>query len=196
MPSIQDVADQVNAKLDSINQNTADTVAVGNGIRSDLGDVNSKLDTIDADLNAGVTMLGQGLFAIWELQKVTNSILEHHSDQNDTVICLLENATELLCGMTRKMTHQLELSAKQLTSVQRVEGIAERVHAEAAGDYDRHAALEAKILECCPPDRPKPEPCPEACDVPKPKPYSPKGQDWKAPTPTGRPPVTHRGDKQ
>jgi hypothetical protein len=114
-----------------------------------------------------------------ELQKVTTSILEHHSRQNDTVICLLENANEVLCGITRKLTRQLDLSERQLTSLNRVEGIVERVHGTAAGDYDRAAELEAKILECCPPEEPEPEPCPEACEVTRDRPYKPKGQDWQ-----------------
>ena len=96
MPSIQDVADQINAKLDEINQHTAATV--------------SRLHTLDADLDAGLGNLADGLLAIWELQKVANAVLEHQSDQNDTIICLLTNANELLCGMTRKLTLQLELS--------------------------------------------------------------------------------------
>ena len=39
MPSIQDVADQINPKLDQVSPNTADTVPVGNGIGHDLADV-------------------------------------------------------------------------------------------------------------------------------------------------------------
>jgi hypothetical protein len=165
MPSIQDVADEINAKLDQINQNTASTV--------------TKIETLDGHVQAGVAQLSAGLFAIWELQKVTNSILEHHSRQNDTVICLLENTNELLCGITRKLTRQLDVGERQLTSLRRVEGIAERVHGAAAGDYDRAAELEAKILECCPPEEPEPEPCPDPCEVPKHRPYRPKGQDWQ-----------------
>lgn len=179
MPSIQDVADEINAKLDQINQNTADTVAVGNGIRSDLTQVNTKLDTLDNHLQAGMAQLSSGLFAIWEQHKVTNAILEHQSHQNETIICLLENTNEVLCGMTRKMTRQLDLSELQLASVKRIEGITERVHAAAAGDFDRNTELEAKILECCPLEEPELEPCPEPCPVPKARPYKPKGQDWK-----------------
>jgi hypothetical protein len=179
MPTIQDVANQINAKLDQISVHTADTVAVGNAIRGDLTQVNTKLDNIDGDLQAGVAELAAGVFAVWEQQKLTNSILEHHSRQNDTIICLLENTTELLCGMTRKMTKQIEISESELTSVKRLEGIAERVHADAAADYDRNAALKAQLLECCPPSPREPEPCPEACPVPKERPYRPKGQDWK-----------------
>ena len=81
--------------------------------------------------------------------------------------------------MTRKLTRQLELSERQLASLRRVEGIEERVHADAAGDYDRQAELETKVLECCPPEEPPVEPCPEPCPVPKESPYKPKGQGWK-----------------
>jgi len=165
MPSIQDVADQINAKLDQINNNTATTVDVGNGIRNDL-------QRCCADLS-------NGLFAIWELQKVTNSVLDHHSNQNDTVICLLENTNELLCGMTRKMTRQLDASEQLLKSLKRVEGIAERVEPAAAGDFDRLAELHRQIRECCPPDEPEPEPCPEPCPIPEPDLYQPEGQDWE-----------------
>jgi hypothetical protein len=192
MPSIQDVADQINAKLDQINQNTADTVSVGNGIRSDLAQVNTRLDTLDTHLQAGVADLANGLFAIWEIQKVTNSILDHHSDQNDTIICLLENANELLCGMTRKLTRQLDLSEQLLKSLKRVEGIAERAQPAAAGDYDRLLVLQDQMLECCPPDEVAPEPCPEVCAVNEPKRYPPKGQDWTPPAPPRAPRATRR----
>jgi len=179
MPSIQDVADQINAKLDNIKDNTAATVAVGNGIRNDLGLVNTKLDTLDTHLQAGITEISNGLFAIWELQKVTNVILDHHSKQNDTIICLLENTNDLLCGMTRKMTRQLDLSAQLLKSQKRVEGIVERAAPAAAGDFDRLANLQEQILECCPPEEPEPEPCPDPCPKPTFEPYRPQGQDWR-----------------
>ncbi|MGH9968515.1 MAG: hypothetical protein ACREBG_11900 [Pyrinomonadaceae bacterium] len=181
MPSIQDVADQINAKLDQINNNTAATVAVGNNIRGDIAQTNAKLDTIDNHLQAGVAQLSNGLFAIFEVLKVTNSILDHHSNQNNTIICELKNANDLLCGMTRKLTRQLELSEQLVKSLKRVEGIAERVEPGAAGDYDRQVELNDRITECCPPKEPRPEPCPETCRVPDPKPYQPQGQDWRPP---------------
>lgn len=179
MPSIQDVANQINAKLDGINQNTQDTVGVGNQIRGDLATITTRLDALDAHVQQGLADVSAGLFAIWELHKATNAVLEHHTRQHDTLICLLENTNELLCGMTRKLTRQLEHSERALASLERVEGIAERVHAEAAGDVDRAAQIEARLLECCPPERPEPERCPEPCPVPEHRPYDPQGQDWR-----------------
>jgi len=186
MTAIQNSANQINAKLDQITQNTVDTVTVGNGIRSDLSQVNMKLDTLDAHTQSGIAELSNGLFAIWELQKVTNSILEYHTDQNDTIICLLENSNELLCGITRKMSRQLNLSEQLVESLMRIEGIIERVEPAAADDFDRLAELHCQIIECCPPKEPGPERCPDACSVPKPETYKPRGQDWK-PLPPHKP---------
>jgi hypothetical protein len=179
MPSIQDVADQINVKLDLINQNTAATVSVGNSIRTDIAQVNAKLNTLDGDLQAGTTSITNGLFAIWELQKATKAVLDHHTKQNDTIICLIENSNELLCGITRKLTRQLDVSEQLLKALKRVEGIAERTQPGAAGDFDRLSEIQKELRECCPPEEPKLEPCPEACRVSKPEPYNPKGQDWK-----------------
>jgi hypothetical protein len=199
MPSIQDVADQINAKLDLINQNTtntaqntANTVAVAQDIKNEMVQANNRLNAIDNDLLTGFANLSQGLFAISELQKVSIALLDANRQQNDTIICLIENSNELLCGITRKLTRQLDLSAATLTSVNRIEGIAERSHAGEAADYDRHTALQAEIEACCPPDEERPEPCPEACEKPSFRPPSPKGRDWKPlPTPkdSGRDPV-------
>ncbi len=197
MPSIQDVADQINAKLDSIKQNTAatrqntaDTFAVSNDIKNELSQVNNRLDSIDVNIQTGLATLSQGLFALAELEKAALSMLGHHSAQNDTLICLNENTNELLCGITRKLTRQLDLSENILASVSRMEGIAERVHADAAGDFDRMADLQAEIRECCPPPKSEPEPCPDPCKTPRFSPYQPRGQDWKPL------PVPHSDDKK
>ena len=179
MPSIQDVADQINAKLDSINNNTAQTV-------TRLNTIDNRLNTIDNHLQAGVNELANGIFAIFELLKVTNSILDHHTNQNNTIICELKNTNDLLCGITRKLTTQLDLSEQMVQSLKRVEGIAERTQPAAAGDYDRDLETNKRISECCPPPEPKPEPCPNPCAVTEPRPHRPQGQDWK-PTPPPRP---------
>lgn len=190
MPSIQDVADQINAKLDLIDQNTtntaqntANTVAVAQDIKNEMAQANNRLNAIDNDLLAGFANVSQGLFAIAELQSVSNALLDANRQQNDTIICLIENSNELLCSITRKLTQQLDLSAATLTSVNRIEGIAVRSHSGEAADYDRHIALQEEIEACCPPDEREPEPCPEPCKTPKFRPFSPKGQDWK-PLPT------------
>src|SRR4051812_38265062 len=179
MTSIQDVADQINAKLDAIVANTTQTVALETDVRTELQTVVGEIGTLDAHLQAGVANLAAGLFAVWQVERAQLVELRHQSDQNDTIVCLLQNADDLLCGITRKLSTQLEISRHLATSLDRVEGIAERVDAAAAGDYDRLVEVTERIERCCPAPVPAPEPCPEPCPVADYKPYRPTGQDWK-----------------
>ena len=177
MPSIQDVADQINARLDQINTNTSNTEQNTGDIKNQLVQVNTKLSSIDYNMQAGFANLSQGLQVLSELQKITITLLDHHRKQNDTIICLLENNNEMLCGITRKFTQQLKLSSMMASSLDRIEGISERVNATEAGDYDRDVEMNNKIEECCPPELERLEKCPEPC--PKPKFGSIKPNDTK-----------------
>jgi hypothetical protein len=172
MPSIEDVANQINAKLDAINNatsatavNTADTLAVVHDIRGELV--------------AGFANLSQGVFALLEQQRLTNRLLDHNRRQSDTIICELVNGNNLLCGITRQLTVQVETSEATLVAVRRLEGMAERELTRAAGDYDRALELKAQIEACCPPPRPEPVPCPPDCDRSDYKEKRPEGKDWR-----------------
>jgi hypothetical protein len=182
MPSIQDVADQINAKLDEINVNTAQTAVRSGEIKAELQTLNTRVSELDSHLVTGLANLAAGLFAIWEVEKASLVQLEHHSAQHDTMICLQENTNELLCGITRKLTAQIEIGRAVAAAVQRLEGIAERAEPTAAGDFDRLLQVKDRLAECCPPPVDKPEPCPEPCAVPDLKPYRPRGQGWKPQT--------------
>ncbi len=186
MANLEDVGNQINAKLDAITAATeatatssADTLTVTTEVRDLTVQTNVLIGDLDADLTSGLGNVSQGLFAILEVQRAQLALLDHHRRQNDTIICLLDNATDLLCGITRKLSDEVEASRAILASVGRLEGIAERAHAEEAGDYDRALELRRKIEECCPPPRPEPEPCPDACEPPRYRAPKPDGQDWK-----------------
>lgn len=186
MPSIQDVADQINARLDQVNtntantaQNTADILVVSQNMQNELVQANNRLFQIDNTLTAGFANLSQGLFALLQVQLVALELLDQNRKQNDTIICELVNSNQLLCNIMRKLGKQVDLSEDQLESVRRIEGISERVHCCPAADYDRQLDLLEHMEKCCPP-RPEPvEPCPEACKVPTYKEHKPSGQDWK-----------------
>ncbi|MEE8585481.1 MAG: hypothetical protein V3T83_11580, partial [Acidobacteriota bacterium] len=82
MPSIQDVADQLNARLDLIStntantaQNTADNLAVSQDIRNELVQANSRLSQIDNTLAIGFANLSQGLFALIQVQLAALNLL-------------------------------------------------------------------------------------------------------------------------
>jgi len=178
MTTIQDVADQINAKLDQINQNTAAEVTTSNAIKGEIAVTNTYLANIENTLGIDLANISQGIYVVTELQKVEIAYLDYMRRQNDTIICLLENNNDLLCGITRKFTKLLDLTSQQLTLVRKLEGIEERAHAAEAADYDRLLALKSEIEECCPPEQPPPEPCPPACDKPGFRVPDPK-VDWK-----------------
>lgn len=173
MPSIQDVADQINTRLNQIvtntantAQNTADNLAVSQDIRNELIQANSRLSQLDNTLAAGFANLSQGLFALLQVQHAALELLDHHRKQNDTIICELGNSNDLLCNIMRKLGRQLRLSEKALESILRSEGITERVHSTEAADYDRHLELTRKMEKCCPPEAVPEEECPRACEAP------------------------------
>lgn len=190
MPSIQDVADQINARLDQVATNTADNLAVSQDIRSELVQANNRLLQIDHTLTTGFSNLSQGLFALTQVQLVALGLLDHHRQQNDTIICELVNNNDLLCNIVRKLGHQLQLSEASLKSIERVEGVTERVHCCEAADYDRNRDLIQQMKECCPPEPTPEEGCPEVCKAPIYRERQPSGQDWKPlPTPQRPDPV-------
>lgn len=191
MASIQDVADQINARLDQITQHTADTAQNTADVRSELQQANNRLGQIDANLQAGFANLSQGLFALIQVQLSALQLLDHHRRQNDTIICELVNNNELLCEILRKTGRHLRLSEASLESVQRIDGVTGRVHCCEAGDYDRDLQLQRKLNECCPPEPVPEEECPKPCRIPRFQQREPVGQDWeplstpKRPTPVG-----------
>jgi hypothetical protein len=188
MPSIQDVADQINARLDQINTNTANTAQNTADIRTELVQANGRLAQVNNTLTAGFANLSQGIFALLQVQLSALFLLDHNRQQNDTIICELVNSNDLLCNIMRKFGHQLRLSEASLKSVKRLEGIVERLHCCEAADYDRNLDLIQQMQECCPPEPIPEEPCPERCKVPPFRERQPGGQDWKPlPTPSQRP---------
>ena len=166
MPSIQDVADQINARLDQITTHTANTAQNTANTVTQLTQVNTRLSQIDNTLGIGFANVSQGVFALLQVQLAALQLTDHMRRQNDTIICELVNANNLLCNIVRKTGRLVQLGEADLVIQKRVEGIMARTHGEAAGDYDRHLELEQKIEKCCPPSRPVEERCPEVCKAP------------------------------
>lgn len=194
MPSLQDVADQINARLDQVSthtantaQNTADLLVVSQNIRNELDEANGRLGQIDNTLLAGFANVSQGLFALIQVQLAALDLLDHHRKQNDTIICELTHSNQLLCNLMRKTGQLVSLDEASLVAVQRIEGIEARAHADEAGDFDRDLEMRRRIERCCPPPTPPLEPCPESCKVPTYKERQPPGRDWK-PLPEPREP--------
>jgi ABC-type transporter Mla subunit MlaD len=186
MPNLQDVADQINARLDQVATNTHNTADNTADIRNELVQANTRLTQIDATLASGFANLSQGLFTLLQVQIIAAGLLDHHRKQNDTIICELANSNELLCRILRTLGRQLRVSEAAQASLARIEGIDERVHALEAADVDRQRSLRDQVEACCPPEPPPQEPCPEACPPPVYRERQP-WQDWTPLPPPQRP---------
>jgi hypothetical protein len=172
MPSIQDVADQINARLDLVATNTKQTAQNTANILAVSKDMHDTLD-------AGFANLSQGLSALMKVQLAALDLLDHNRKQNETIICELVNSNQLLCNVMRKLGHQLQVSEASLKSTKRIEGIFERIHCCEAVDYDRNSDLIREIRECCPPEAMPEEQCPEVCETPTYRGRKRSEVDWK-----------------
>jgi hypothetical protein len=165
MPSLSDIANDAKNLLTQIRDNTAAT--------------NTRLDTINGTLHSGFNNLGQGLFAIWQVEKQSVSLLEANSQENHTIICWLSIIAEMLCREERTLEQQLQTQRELRDSVGRMESILELVHAREAVEAQRVAELRQSLEKCCPPRVPEPGPCFEPCHLREVQEFTPQGQDWK-----------------
>ena len=179
MPSIQDVADQINTRLNLIQTNTANTANNTADIRNELTQTNNRLNQVNNTLANGFANLSQGVFALLQVQIAALGLLDHNRQQNDTIICELANTNDLLCNIMRSLGRQVRSSEEALKLVQEIAGILERVHCCEAVEFFRNRELMQKMEECCPREQVPEEPCPERCRVPDFRERQPSGLDWK-----------------
>jgi hypothetical protein len=181
MPSLQDVANQILGVLNQVQANTAASATTELQIKGDTADIKTKLDGIESTLQNGFLSVDQGLFAILEQEKETNSLLIAEVAQNNTIICWLTNIADVLCRIMRKTNTEVELQTHMRDVLEHLAKIEELVHSEAAVQVERDERLETKIEECCPPTEPPPEVCYEPCESPDITIYKPRGSDWQPP---------------
>jgi hypothetical protein len=178
MPSLSDVANQLNATLTDVSANTHTTAVAAGQIRAELTAANTKLDTIENTLDGGFHLMGQALFAIHEAQKMSNSLLLANSRENRTIICWLSIIADLLCSALRKMDEQIAIGGSMQESLAMLRAILELVHARETVEVERLRETQAQIERCCPPEEEEPKPCYRPCALDVVEPYHPRGQEW------------------
>ena len=190
MPTLEDIANQINNTLGQIQTNTLTTAQTGAAIKSDTADVKAEIATLDNTFQNGVSALAGGLFAIWEVEKEADVLLADQVEQNTSIICWLEKSADLLCRILRHVDTLVEVDKVTRDAVVETSAVVDLVHAREALEVRREADLEARMDACCPPKVPPPEPCYDPCPQPHLRHYDPKGQEWNPPkAPTGqRPP--------
>jgi hypothetical protein len=179
VPTLAEIANQITNTLTQIETNTQDTADVVALIKGDTADLKTRLDTLTTATVAGFQFLGQGLYAMHELQRVANAHLATQVAQNTAILCWLETSAELLCSQLRLAERDAKLQQDMQASLKMLRSLFELVYPRELVDLQKLAELDARISACCPVATPFPEPCYQACAEPEIQRHDPRGQQWR-----------------
>jgi hypothetical protein len=102
------------------------------------------------------------------------------------MICLLDRIYEAVCGIHNEAHVQTGLQTSIRGSSSTLAELYKTTHAEAALELERLRKLEEQMLECCPPEEPRPVCLYESCPAPPPMEEEPPVPDF-GPIPEPRP---------
>src|SRR5689334_22716059 len=120
MPSINDVfteLQQANTRLQQLH--------------NDLTALTNSTNVNNNSINAGFVNLSQGLQALITLASYTNTVLAHNAQQNDTMICSLEQIAERVCLLLNEAHMQTALQSRIADNTAVVKELLKTVHADA-----------------------------------------------------------------
>jgi hypothetical protein len=157
MASTQDFLDAIN----HVKDNTATII-------NRLDDTNVKLDTVNANLQTVEQLLLWGFEQLVTLGQYTNQALFHNDQQNDTMICLLQQISVNTCGIWNEAHAQTPLQQAIKKAVRRLADLYAATHGDAALTLEREEELRRRIEACCPPEPPASACVEKPCPAPKP----------------------------
>ena len=128
---------------------------------------------------SGFQNLAAGMAVQIQLQQQANKLLYTNDQQNAVIICWLKNIAQELCKILNLTHDEVELQTEIKTSLSHVDHILELVHAREAMEVMKTDAIEQRMEECCPHEKPEPVPCYKECETPRPMEYKPVEVDWK-----------------
>jgi hypothetical protein len=192
MPSAQDILDSINAARDRLGDQNGTSGAVNGRLEdlkgkadttnNNLNDIKGKLDTIstkldnlndavkavDADVKVVQQLLTWGFQQLITLGQYTNQALFHNDQQNDTMICQLQQISVNTCGIWNEAHLQTGLQTSINHSAKKLADLFAATHAEAELAREERERLQREIEKCCPPPQPQPVCVEPPCPVPPP----------------------------
>jgi hypothetical protein len=134
----------VNSRLDGTNSRLDD-------VKGKLDDLKAAADAVRAAVQHIDLTLQWGFNQLIMLGTYTNEALYHIAQQNDTMICILENISKNTCDLVNQAHLQTELQTSINHNTTALADLYAATHAEAALAREREETLRKKIEECCPP---------------------------------------------
>jgi predicted nucleic acid-binding Zn-ribbon protein len=192
MPSAQDILDSIDATRDRLGDQNGTSGGVNgrledvkgkldttnndlNDIKGKLDTVNNKLDTlnaavraVDSDIKVVQQLLLWGFEQLITLGQYTNQALFHNDQQNDTMICQLQQISVNTCGIWNESHLQTGLQTSIRHSTMKLADLFAATHAEAELAREERERLQKEIEKCCPPPQPQPVCVEPPCPVPPP----------------------------
>ncbi len=179
MPSIGDIANDIEARLDDIKTNTLGTSNNTGTITGQLTQLDFKTGQINLTAQLGFTNLAQGLAVLIQLGIQNNDLLASNDKQNQTIICWLDHVAHVLCDIKHNTDSEVKLQKEMSATLSHLDDILELVHAREALEVLNQQELEKRLEECCPKEVPAPQPCFENCESPRLLDYHPVKPDWQ-----------------
>jgi hypothetical protein len=134
-------------------------------VNTHLTTVEGKLDAIDADVKKVQQLLLWGFNQLITIGNYTNKALFHNNQQNDTMICQLQQIAENTCCTCNEAHIQTGLQEDIKAAMRQLADLYAATHGDAALTLEREAELRKQIDACCPPEPPAPacveKPCPK-----------------------------------
>jgi hypothetical protein len=171
MASTEQIVNDIKAILNQIQADTSATAQQANQIHGDTTAIKNTTAAILSTEQVGFASVSHGLATVVDRLDETNGWLEINDAQNRLMICWLGIIADLECKQLHRLDRQVELQEVLTASVGRLQAITELVHARETVELEREQDLRTQIEECCPPERPEPEPCFEPCEVDVPEPH-------------------------
>lgn len=153
----------LNTRTETTNERIEANTEMVEEVRDACIENTQQLSQINARLLTGFAKLSEGLDVLIDQAEYNNKATEHHLQQTDTIICLLDKSARSLCEIWTLVAIQ----TKALKAIQEdtgtVRAILETVHPDAYLELERHRELQRDIERCCPPKKDPParefEPC-------------------------------------
>jgi hypothetical protein len=157
MASPQDFLDAIN----HVKDNTADIRSRLDTTNNHLTTIEGKLDAInasvqqvDADVKKVQQLLLWGFQQLITLGQYTNQALFHNDQQNDTMICLLQQIAVNTCGIWNEAHTQTPLQQAIKATSRKLADLYAATHGDAAITLEREEELRRQLEACCPPEPP------------------------------------------
>jgi len=177
MPTINEVweeAQKINANLvtlhndvDALESCCATTNQRINDLLAQATETNDWLQELRTLVQDGFTAMAAGFTGMHARQDVTNRLLLHQIEQQQTMICILENISRNTCGLLDQSAQQTELQTGMAADSTALHHMVASSHAEAALAYQRHLEDQRRLEACCPPEERQPACIYERCEAPE-----------------------------